>query len=75
MNARLEEEYSRYIAEHKGGAPVDTVTINIKDVAQHFYNLALEDVKKKLLNMLETSADNEHFFEQLDEFIDNQETK
>lgn len=48
MNARLEEEYARYIAEHKGGAPGDTVTINIKDVAQHFYNLALEDVKKEV---------------------------
>lgn len=48
MNARLEEEYARYIAEHKGGAPGDTVTLNVKDVAEQFYNLALEDVKKEV---------------------------
>lgn len=48
MNKRLEQEYARYIAEHKGGAPGDTVTLNVKDVAEHFYNLALEDVKKEV---------------------------
>ena len=47
MTQRLEEEYARYIAKHKGGAPGDTVTLNVKDVAQHFYDLALEDVKKE----------------------------
>ena len=30
----------------------------------------LQDVKSKLLHMLNTSIDNEHFFEQLDEYIE-----
>ena len=34
----------------------------------------LKEVKKKLLNMLQTSVDNQHFFEQLDEYIDKLET-
>ena len=30
----------------------------------------LQEVKEKLLNMLNTSIDNKHFFEQLDDYID-----
>lgn len=30
----------------------------------------LQEVKEKLLNMLNTSVDNKHFFEQLDDYID-----
>ena len=35
----------------------------------------LKEVKKKLLNMLQTSVDNQHFFEQLDEYIDELENE
>ena len=48
MTERVEQEYLRYIEEKKSGAPGNTVTLNIKEVAQHFYNLALEDVKKEV---------------------------
>lgn len=41
-------------------------------VAEFIDNL---EVKKKLLNMLQTSVDNQHFFEQLDEYIDELENK
>ena len=34
----------------------------------------LQEVKSKLLNMLNTSIDNKHFFEQLDDYIDELET-
>ena len=47
MTGRVEQEYLRYIEEKKSGAPGNTVTLNIKEVAQHFYDLALEDVKKE----------------------------
>ena len=33
----------------------------------------LQDVKRKLLNMLNTSVDNKHFFEQLDDYIEELE--
>ena len=35
----------------------------------------LQEVKEKLLIMLNTSIDNKHFFEQLDDFIDKLETR
>ena len=35
----------------------------------------LQEVKEKLLIMLNTSIDNKHFFEQLDEYIDELENK
>ena len=56
MTKRLEEEYARYIAEHKGDAPGDTVTLNVKDVAEHFYNLALEDVKAEVKSRIKQRA-------------------
>jgi hypothetical protein len=34
----------------------------------------LQEVKSKLLDMLNTSIDNKHFFEQLDDYIDELET-
>lgn len=36
---------------------------------------ALQEVKEKLLMMLNTSIDNKHFFEQLDDYIDELENK
>ena len=35
----------------------------------------LQEVKEELLMMLNTSIDNKHFFEQLDDFIDKLETR
>ena len=35
----------------------------------------LQEVKEKLLYMLNTSIDNKHFFEQLDDYIDELENK
>lgn len=35
----------------------------------------LQEVKEKLLMMLNTSIDNEHFFEQLDDYIDELKTR
>ena len=35
----------------------------------------LQEVKEKLLMILNTSIDNKHFFEQLDDYIDELETK
>ena len=35
----------------------------------------LQEVKEKLLTMLNTSIDNKHFFEQLDDYIDELENK
>ena len=35
----------------------------------------LQEVKEKLLIMLNTSIDNKHFFEQLDDYIDELENK
>lgn len=35
----------------------------------------LKEVKTKLLHMLNTSIDNKHFFEQLDDYIDELENK
>ena len=35
----------------------------------------LQEVKENLLNMLNTSIDNEHFFEQLDDYIEELENK
>jgi len=57
MTKRLEEEYARYIAEHKGGAPGDTVTLNVKDMAEHFYNLALEDVKAEVKSRIKQARE------------------
>ena len=34
----------------------------------------LQEVKSKLLNMLQTSIDNKHFFEQLDDYIEELKT-
>ena len=35
----------------------------------------LQEVKEKLLHMLNASIDNKHFFEQLDDYIDELENK
>lgn len=47
--------------------------------AKHAVEIAreetLQEVKEKLLNMLNTSIDNKHFFEQLDDYIDELEYK
>ena len=45
MNERLEKEWKSYCAKHGSGI---MISVNVKDVAQHFYNLALEDVRKEL---------------------------
>ena len=46
MNNYFEQEYARYMEKHKGRG--STATINVKDMARHFYGLALEDVKKEI---------------------------
>ena len=49
------------------------------DVARKAVEIArketLQEVKEKLLYMLNTSIDNKHFFEQLDDYIDELENK
>jgi hypothetical protein len=37
--------------------------------------LAREEVLKRLVSMLDMSIDNKHFFEQLDDYIDELENK
>ena len=44
MNARLEQAWKDYCSNHGSGT---MISVNVKDVAQHFYNLALKDVKKE----------------------------
>ena len=43
MNERLEKEWKSYCAKQGSGT---MISVNVKDVAQHFYNLALSDVDK-----------------------------
>ena len=57
MTGRVEQEYLRYIEEKKSGAPGNTVTLNIKDVAQHFYDFGLEDGKNMIKSQFEILLD------------------
>ena len=55
MNERLEQEWKSYCDKQGTGT---MISVNVKDVAEHFYNLALEDVKKEVETR---KAVNEHF--------------
>ena len=44
MTERLEQEWKSYCEKQGNGT---MISVNAKDVAQHFYNLALEDVRKE----------------------------
>ena len=75
MTKRIEEEYARYIAKKKGSEPVYVATLNMKDLARHFYNMALDDVKKEAKRLsIESpfSAAASAKMAELVNFIDNQ---
>lgn len=65
MNERLSKEIERYEEENhgfEGSSRYDCICI-----AQHFYNLALEDVKKKIVERIRNTAYCKTFYGQLPE--------
>ena len=53
MNERLEQEWKSYCDKQGTGT---MISVNVKDVAQHFYNLALEDVRKEVEMKIESHS-------------------
>ena len=50
MTERLEQEWKSYCEKQGNGT---MISVNVKDVAQHFYNLALGDVKKEVEDIVD----------------------
>ena len=56
MNERLKQEYTNWMSENEDTAGF----FNPEELAQYFYNLALEDVKKELKPEKDISYPNDY---------------
>ena len=66
MNKRLEQEWKSYCDRQGAGT---MISVNVKEVAQYFYSLALQDVRKEVDRLNEESCPaHMDFWDVLDHF-------